>query len=157
LIALPITVVATIQTFVLAGAETSSTALTWASWVLASRPDVQEALRAELSAMPMEQPSMLVPSWETHSAYVGPATDSNHFALPIRFCRNELDGLPYLDAFVHEVMRIFSPVPQTRRDSIKEATIPLRHPIMGRNGQMMDSIVVPKDTPCMLGESRGLR
>jgi hypothetical protein len=73
-----------------------------------------------------------------------------------RFIRNELDGLPYLDAFVHEVMRIFSPVPTTRRDAIKEATIPLGHPIMGRNGQMMDSIVVPKDTPCMLGESWGL-
>ena len=52
------TVIATIQTFVLAGAETSSTALTWASWVLASRPDVQEALRAELSAVAVEQPSM---------------------------------------------------------------------------------------------------
>ena len=51
-------VIATIQTFVLAGAETSSTALTWASWVLACRSDVQDKLREECEAVPEEQPSM---------------------------------------------------------------------------------------------------
>jgi hypothetical protein len=51
-------VIATIQTFVLAGAETSSTALTWASWVLACRPDVQDKLREECEAVSEEQPSM---------------------------------------------------------------------------------------------------
>lgn len=52
--------IATIQTFVLAGAETSSTALTWASWVLARRPDVQDKLREECEAVLEEQPSMSV-------------------------------------------------------------------------------------------------
>lgn len=114
-------VIATIQTFVLAGAETSSTALTWASWVLACRPDVQDKLREECEAVPEEQPSM-----------------------------NDLDGLPYLDAFVHEVLRIYSPVPQTRRDAISETVVPLGHPMKGRDGKMIESIVVPKNTPCML-------
>jgi hypothetical protein len=67
-------------------------------------------------------------------------------------CRNDLDGLPYLDAFVHEVLRIYSPVPQTRRDAISETVVPLGHPMRGRDGKMIESIVVPKNTPCMLGE-----
>jgi cytochrome P450 len=53
-------VIATIQTFVLAGAETSSTALTWGSWVLAKMPQVQDALRKECEAVLEDEPSMSV-------------------------------------------------------------------------------------------------
>lgn len=53
-------VIATIQTFVLAGAETSSTALTWALWELAQRPEVQDRLREECLAVGESEPSMCV-------------------------------------------------------------------------------------------------
>lgn len=50
-------------------------------------------------------------------------------------------------------MRIYSPVPQTRRDAIVETVVPLGKPMKGRDGKMIESIVLPKDTPCMLGGS----
>lgn len=40
--------VARLQTFLLAGHETTSTALTWTLHILANKPDVQEKLRKEV-------------------------------------------------------------------------------------------------------------
>lgn len=42
----------------LAGNETSATALTWATLNLVDRPDIQEKLRAECLSVPDDEPSV---------------------------------------------------------------------------------------------------
>ena len=49
-----------ITTFMLAGQETSSTALNWGLYMLSLHPDVQDKLRAELLSVQEDMPSMCV-------------------------------------------------------------------------------------------------
>lgn len=62
-----------------AGHDTSANMLSWSCYILATRRDIQDRLRAELDTVP----------------------DDASFA--------ELDRLPYLDCFAKESMRLYSP------------------------------------------------
>lgn len=108
----------------LAGYETSSTALTWTLHLLASNPEAQDKLRAELLAVPEAEPSIDV-----------------------------LNGLPYLDAVVKESLRIESPVSGTVRMAAEDEVIPLSVPVVGRDGKEMTSVNVSKGTAIFVGSS----
>ena len=69
--------------FLLAGHETSSTALSWIFYFLAQYPDVQEKLRKEVKETMKERDV----SWETY------------------------DSMEYLAAVVNEALRLRTPVP----------------------------------------------
>lgn len=117
-------VIAQICTFMLAGNETSSTALTWCLWRLALNPDIQNKLREEVRAVQEEQPSL-----------------------------DTLYKLPYLDNVVHESLRLDAPVPITTRMAAVDTTIPLSLPHRDRNGKTIDSITVNKGTIIDIRES----
>ncbi|KAK4685639.1 hypothetical protein P7C73_g4507, partial [Tremellales sp. Uapishka_1] len=108
-------VLAQITTFMLAGNETSSTALTWVLHCLSQHTDSQDRLRAELKAVQEDRPSM-----------------------------DMLASLPYLDAVVREVLRLLPPVPSTIRTPVKDAVIPLGTPVRGRDGTLMETVKVQK-------------
>ncbi|RSH95125.1 hypothetical protein EHS25_000211 [Saitozyma podzolica] len=110
-------VLAQITTFMLAGNETSSTALTWILWQLALHPELQDRLREECQSVDDERPSI-----ETVSA------------------------LPYMDAVVREGLRLLPPAPSTVREASEDAVVPLGTPINGRDGKMIDSIRLNKGT-----------
>ncbi|KAJ6533787.1 cytochrome P450 [Mycena vulgaris] len=85
--------------------------------VLATYPDVQEKLRAEIVAV---------------------AEHLDH---------DTLVGLPYLDAVVREVLRVYPPVaPFIFRQAAADVVLPLSVPIIGVDGTVMRSITVPKGT-----------
>jgi len=85
--------------------------------VLAIHPDVQEKLRAEILAV------------------------ADHFD------HDTLVGLPYLDAVVREVLRLYPPVaPFIFRKAAADAVLPLSVPITGVDETVMRSITVPKGT-----------
>ncbi|GMK57994.1 hypothetical protein CspeluHIS016_0500260 [Cutaneotrichosporon spelunceum] len=110
-------VVAQVVTFMVAGHETTATALTWLIPRLADNQDVQKKLRDEVRAFPHDNPSF-----------------------------DELNALPYLDKVIHEGLRIDPPVPGGIRVASKDYVIPLGEPILGRDGKMMSSIEVPAGT-----------
>lgn len=110
-----------ITTFFLAGQETSSNALTWCLWQLAQHQDIQDKLREEVAAVGDDYPGM-----------------------------DTLNSLTYLDATVHEILRLMAPVPSTRRDSRVDATIPLANPVIGRDGKMIHEVTIPKNTAVLM-------
>ncbi|TXT06016.1 hypothetical protein VHUM_03777 [Vanrija humicola] len=106
-----------IGALLLAGNETSATALTWASWHLAHRPDIQDKLRADVDSVDEDRPEV-----------------------------ERLQTLPYLDQFVHELLRFDPPLHRVIRHCVEDTVVPLSIPVQGADGKTIDSIKVSKGT-----------
>ncbi|KAK4161030.1 cytochrome P450 [Cladorrhinum sp. PSN259] len=74
-------------TFLLAGHETSASALLWATYAMATKPAIQDKLRAEILTL-----------FE--------ASDPNNKTPPTMA---QIESLPYLDCFLKEILRVYSP------------------------------------------------
>ncbi|RIB08315.1 cytochrome P450 [Gigaspora rosea] len=83
-----------VMTLLVAGHETTGTAITWAVYLLAKNPDIQSRLRKEL---------------------VDTFADRNH-----QPTFDEIEHLKYLDCVLKETLRIMPPVPAIRRCTIKD-------------------------------------
>lgn len=57
---------------------------------------------------------------------------------------DKLDTLPYLDAFIKEVIRTVPSIPTTVRTPNKDDIIPLAHPIKNAKGETLTSIKIRK-------------
>ncbi|KAI9570092.1 cytochrome P450 [Boletus coccyginus] len=91
--------------------------LLWALLELSRNPDIQTKLRKELLE---------------HGA--DPTYDQlSH-------------GLPYLDAVVHEILRVHPPVVEFTRVAIDDDVIPLSEPVCTKSGEMVDSLTIAKGT-----------
>jgi len=111
-------VVAQINLFLLAGYETTAVGLSWSLVELARNPKIQHKLREELRQFAHDDPS-----WEQ--------------------LRSEL---PYLDAFVHEILRMHPPLEETSRLAAEDDVVPLSSPIPTASGHLIDSLFIPKGT-----------
>ncbi|PBP20304.1 putative cytochrome P450 [Diplocarpon rosae] len=89
-------------TFIAAGHETTSSAFTWATHLLAINPDVQRKLREEVRA-----------SLPSPSATWDPSLDTATI----------LENLPYLHGITSEVIRLYPTVPTTMRVAVRSTTI----------------------------------
>ncbi|KAK0656401.1 cytochrome P450 4A12A [Cercophora newfieldiana] len=87
------------MTFLLAGHETTASAMTWACYLLAKHPEIQTRLRHEIHAN------------------LPPASSDK----PIT--SSDIDALPYLHAVCSEVLRYFAPVALLMRDAARDTTI----------------------------------
>ncbi|KAJ8072363.1 hypothetical protein PM082_015922 [Marasmius tenuissimus] len=101
--------------------EVNSTATTLALYLLCTRPQVQQQLRAELSSVPTDSPSM-----------------------------DQLNALPFLDTVIREVLRILSPIQSTVRIAMKDDVIPLSQPFVDRYGKQHDHLEVKKGQPIVV-------
>ncbi|KAK7553582.1 putative P450 monooxygenase [Phyllosticta citricarpa] len=91
-------------TFLAAGHETTSSAFTWATYLLAKNPTAQTKLRNEV---------------KTHLAEeLANPDDQESMALA-----DKLESLPYLNAVCNEVLRLYPTVPVTIRDAVRDTTI----------------------------------
>jgi cytochrome P450 len=86
-------------TFLAAGHETTSSAFTWATYLLAVHPDIQTRLRAEIAEN--------FPEW--------PSTNADLATV--------LESLPLLNAVCNETIRLYPTVPLTIRDAIRDTEI----------------------------------
>ncbi|KAL6626879.1 hypothetical protein ACP70R_030605 [Stipagrostis hirtigluma subsp. patula] len=82
-----------------AGRDTTSSALTWFFWLLAKHPDVEAKILAELRAHP-------------------PASGTSHHTAA------ELKGLVYLHAALSESLRLYPPVPFEHKAAARPDTLP---------------------------------
>ncbi|KAJ6549730.1 cytochrome P450 [Mycena capillaripes] len=109
--------VSSTSTILFAASDTTSSSLNRMFQLLAMHPNVQDKLRAEILAAPMEL---------DHDALV---------------------ALPYLDAVVREVLRLYPPAsPVMFREALEDTVLPLSTSMMGEDGTSINSITVPKGT-----------
>jgi len=86
-----------ICTFLIAGHETTSTAMSWTLFGLCQNLEAQRKLRQELLALAMDDPTM-----------------------------DDLKSLSYLDMVVRESLRLYSPVFVSRRVAVRDTVLPMR-------------------------------
>ncbi|KAG6825758.1 hypothetical protein H0H92_002523 [Tricholoma furcatifolium] len=90
----------------------------WTLIELARKPEKQQKLREELSRF-----STTDPTWE-----------------------QLVSDLPFLDAVVHEVLRLQPPVSDTNRIATEDDIIPLSTPVVAASGEPLSSIIIKKGT-----------
>ncbi|KAH8833758.1 cytochrome P450 [Flagelloscypha sp. PMI_526] len=110
-----------IPTFIVAGSDTTSTAISWLIYALSQEPKIQNTLRNELLSLDTCNPSM-----------------------------DQLNSLPYLDKVVRECLRLHPPVGQIVRQATQDDVLPLGKPITDMNGKIHDHVRIRKGQNIML-------
>jgi cytochrome P450 len=67
-------------------------------------------------------------------------------AAPSALDYDGLHSLEYLDAVCREVLRLYPPVTILEREALKDWVLPLRYPILGKDGHELREIKVKKGT-----------
>ncbi|KAL0065065.1 hypothetical protein AAF712_007901 [Marasmius tenuissimus] len=114
-------VLAQVPTFLAAGHETTRQVPLLSMLLTFKLTEVQQQLRAELSSVPTDSPSM-----------------------------DQLNALPFLDTVIREVLRILSPIQSTVRIAMKDDVIPLSQPFVDRYGKQHDHLEVKKGQPIVV-------
>lgn len=120
-------------TLIIAGHETTATQNTWALWLLAMHPEVQDRLRKELQdAVAKEHAEMDDLPEEERAVYE---------KQPLR----DVTALPYLEKVVKESVRMLPAVPSTVRVALKDDVVPLSKSYPRADGKgTFNSVVIPK-------------
>ncbi|PIL26669.1 cytochrome P450 [Ganoderma sinense ZZ0214-1] len=111
---------AQMSTFIFAGVDTTSNALSRVLDLLCQHQDVQDKLRVEVRA----------------------AIDQYGLEIPY----DELSALPYLDAVCRETLRLYAPANISIRQAKNDTVLPLSQPLRGVDGTMMSEIPIAKGT-----------
>ncbi|KAJ7822605.1 cytochrome P450 [Mycena leptocephala] len=107
--------IAQVPTLVVVGHENTSAAVAWALHRLATHPDIQERLRAELLSVHSDSPTY-----------------------------DELNSLPYLENIIKETTRLDPSVEFTSRVAAVDDLLPLSEPFVDTKGRMHAFIPVPR-------------
>ncbi|KAH7090696.1 cytochrome P450 [Paraphoma chrysanthemicola] len=94
-------------TFLAAGHETTSSALTWSSYLLSRHPDVQSRLRAEIHQYIPNPEALSEPNFDIAAL---------------------LESLPYLNGVCNEVLRLYPTIPVTARMTSRDTSV-AGHPL----------------------------
>lgn len=124
----------TINTFMFAGTDTTSLALTWTLFLLSRYPETQTRLRSEVLS-------------------VAPSTPFEHLTQDeIQSLYSVIADLPYLDNVIKETLRLIPPVHSSIRVAMQDDILPTSSPLKrkGKDGNIIlddaKSIFVPKGT-----------
>ncbi|KAH9852228.1 cytochrome P450 [Lenzites betulinus] len=135
-----------INTFLLGGQETTTSALSRMLHILARETGAQSRLRSEVRRTKLAQ---LGTGAET-------ADDWKRVSLPYDILVN----LPFLDAVVRETLRLHPPTNMMNRVATRDTVLPLQHPVRSVSGEEATSVPVPKGTNVIisiLGSNRNPR
>jgi cytochrome P450 len=119
-----------VNTFLFAGSDTSSLALTWTLLLLAENPIFQDRLRSELFSVQPVSPASVLTEDEIQSLYASIA------------------DLPFLDNVIRESIRLIPPVHSSIRVATQDDELPTSYPVYKRNRTASNrtSIFIPKGT-----------
>ena len=123
-----------INTFMFAGTDTTSLAMTWILYLLAKYPEVQDRLRTELRSVLPTTPIGSLTEDEVQSLY------------------STIAELPYLDNVIKETLRLIPPVHSSIRVATQDDVVPTSSPLKRKtdDGTIIEEdvrqITVPKGT-----------
>ncbi|CAL4938312.1 unnamed protein product [Urochloa decumbens] len=100
-----------VTSFLLAGRETTSSALTWFFWLLSSRPDVRRRIRDEVAAVRARRPRHVDGDVDNNAGGAG-------------FDLDELREMHYVHAAITEAMRLYPPVPANSLHVVADDVLP---------------------------------
>ncbi|KAL1739164.1 cytochrome P450, partial [Schizophyllum fasciatum] len=111
------------STLIFAAMDTTSSALSRILCLLAEHTDVQDRLREEIRA-----------AKEAHGV----------------LSYDNLEAMALLDAVCRETLRLYPPVSQQMRKTVKDIVMPFGKPVLGLDGRAMNDVFVPCGTPILL-------
>jgi len=115
-----------VNTFMSAGTDTSSLAITWTLWLLANNPEVQDRLREELSTVHCLDSFGDLSADEIDSLY------------------GSISELPYFDKVIKEVLRLVPPVHSSIRAAGKDDEITTSQPFkIQKLGGGVETVTMP--------------
>ncbi|KAF9494470.1 cytochrome P450 [Pleurotus eryngii] len=110
-----------IPSLMIAGQDTTGNTLSWAIYRLASSPELQEKIRAEV----------------IEACESSPGGDIS---------LNTIEGMVWLNAFLKETLRLHPGLPMSDRIASTDAVIPVSQPITTSTGEKITEVRVPKGT-----------
>ncbi|KAH7878953.1 cytochrome P450 [Lentinula edodes] len=116
--------VAQMRTLLFGGHETTTNSICWAAYELARNPELQDQLRTEIKSTERK------------------IADRGEF----EFTLNDYEEMPLLNAICKETLRFHPIVLHLFRTANEDDVIPLSKPIVGKTGQLITEIPVPKGT-----------
>ncbi|KAH9922548.1 cytochrome P450 [Amylocystis lapponica] len=119
------------RTIMLAGQETTANTLSWALMELANHPDCQARLRTELRA----REKVVRDRGETY------------------FTAPDLEAMPYLQAVLREVLRLYPAIYHNFRQSIRADVLPLSKPITTLSGKVITEVPIREGLRLVLSVS----
>ncbi|KAJ4479612.1 cytochrome P450 [Lentinula edodes] len=116
--------VAQMRTLLFGGHETTTNSICWAAYELAHNPELQDQLRTEIKSTERK------------------IADRGEF----EFTLNDYEEMPLLNAICKETLRFHPIALHLFRTANEDDVIPLSKPIVGKTGQLITEIPVPKGT-----------
>ncbi|KAH9941748.1 cytochrome P450 [Epithele typhae] len=120
-----------INTMLLGGQETSTSALSRILWILSRDQPAQARLRSEIRAAKL-----------AHAAASGHDGPWESVHLPY----DTLMALPYLDAVLRETLRVHPPTNMINRTCTRDAILPVEFPLTDASGEEVKAVHVPAGT-----------
>jgi len=132
-----------LSTFLFAGSDSVSLAMSWCLHLLSRHPEIQIRLREEILSLSTSRPSTPIDD-DTSPPPSATSTDSTSS----EYAESDaINSLSFLDAVVREVLRLCPPVHATIRVATQTDSIPISSPIILRNGTCVnpgESITIGK-------------
>ncbi|KAG5654282.1 hypothetical protein H0H81_005131 [Sphagnurus paluster] len=128
------------STFLLAGSDSVSLAISWCLHFLSLNPDIQSRLRDEIisiTAPSSVNESFSVSNQEYQSGSTPPPTYCS-FMPHIHDVWDQLEASTYLDSVVRETLRLCPPVHGTIRVATADDQIPVSHTVVLQDGTLVD-------------------